>query len=94
MNEEGKRRVAWNSFKGGLRSSNWVSRSQKDHMVGPPSGSRALKNPVIGSAKFRCNARISYQGGWRNSKCVIRNQKKSVVSPSSGSRDQLCPTLA
>ena len=68
MNEEGKRRVVWNSFKGGLRTSNWVLRSQKDHMVGPPSGSRALKNPVIGSAKFRCNAGISYQGGWRNSK--------------------------
>ena len=94
VNEEGKRRVVWNSFKGGLRTSNWVLRSQKDHMVGPPSGSRVLKNPVIGSAKFRCDAWIPYKGGWRNSKWVIRNQEKFVVSPSSGSRDQLCPTLA
>ena len=73
MNEEGKRRVAWTSFKGGQRTSNWVSRSQKDHMVGPPRGSRVLKNLVMGSAKFRCNARISYKDGWRNSKWVIRN---------------------
>ena len=94
VNEEGKRHVAWNSFKGGLRTSNWVSRSQKDHMMGPPNGSWVLKNPMIGSTKFRCDAGISYKGGWRNSKWVIRNQEKSVVSPSSGSRDQLCPTLA
>ena len=63
-------------------------------MVGPPSGSRVLKNPMIGSTQFRYDAGISYKGGWRNSKWVIRNQEKSVVGPSSGSRDQLCPTLA
>ena len=39
VNEEGKRRVTWNSYKGGLRTSKWVTRSQSEHVVGPPSGS-------------------------------------------------------
>ena len=38
VNGEGKRRVAWNSNKGGLRSSKWVTRSQREHVVGPSSG--------------------------------------------------------
>ena len=44
VNREGKKRVAWN--KGGLRSSLWVSRDQREHV---PSGSRVLKYPMVGS---------------------------------------------
>ena len=33
------RRVAGNSNKGGLRSSKWVTRSQREHVVGPSNGS-------------------------------------------------------
>nr|POE65407.1 hypothetical protein CFP56_55270 [Quercus suber] len=47
VNGEGKRRIAWNSNKGGLRSSKWVKRSQREHVVGPSSGSRVQKNPVV-----------------------------------------------
>ena len=36
---EGKRRVAWNSNKGGLRNSFWVNRCQREHVVGPSNGS-------------------------------------------------------
>ena len=95
VNEEGKRRVAWNSYKGRLRPSKWVIRSQKEHiMVGPPSGSWVHKNPVIGSAHFRCDVGISNKGSWRNSKWGIRNLRKVVVGPSSGLGDQcLCPTV-
>ena len=67
VNKEGKRRVTWNSYKGGLRTSKWVTRSQREHMAGPPSGSRAQKNSMIGSAQFRCDAGISNKGGRRNS---------------------------
>ena len=38
VNGEGKRHVAWNSNKGGLRSSKWVTRSWREHVVGPSSG--------------------------------------------------------
>ena len=44
VNGEGKRRVVWN--KGGLRSSLWVSRDQREHV---PSDSRVHLNPVVGS---------------------------------------------
>nr|POF09736.1 hypothetical protein CFP56_21375 [Quercus suber] len=48
VNGEGKRRVAWK--KGGLMSSTsiWVSRGQKEHVVGP-SGSWVHTLPVVGS---------------------------------------------
>ena len=45
VNGEGKRSVAWN--KGGLRSSIWVSRDQRDHMVAFSSVSQVHK-PVVG----------------------------------------------
>ena len=95
VNEEGKRRVAWNSYKGRLRPSKWVIRRQKEHiMVGPPNGSREHKNPVIGSAHFRRDVGTSNKGSWRNSKWGIRNLWKAVVGPSSGSGDQcLCPSV-
>ena len=44
VNGEGKRRVAWN--KGGLRSSLWVTRDQREHV---PSGSPVHKSPMVGS---------------------------------------------
>ena len=44
VNGEGKRRVVWN--KGGLRSSLWVIRDQREHM---PSGSRVHKCPMVDS---------------------------------------------
>ena len=44
VNGEGKRRVAWN--KGGLKSSLWVTRDQREHVS---SGSWVLKYPVVGS---------------------------------------------
>ena len=94
VNEEGKRHVTWDSYKGGLRTSKWVTRSQREHVVGPPSGSRVQKILVIGSAQFRGVAGISNKGGWRNSKWVIRSQRQFVGGPSSGSQGQsLCPTL-
>ena len=46
MNGEGKRRVAWK--KGGLKHSIWVSRVQREHIMGP-SGSRVHTLPVMGS---------------------------------------------
>ena len=73
MNEEGKRSVAWNSYKGDLRTSKWVTRSQWEHVVGPPSGSLMQTNPVIGSGHFRCAAGTSNKGDGRNSKWVKRN---------------------
>ena len=45
VNGKGKRSVAWR--KGGLRSSIWVSRGQRDHMVGSSSVSQVHK-PVVG----------------------------------------------
>ena len=42
-------------------------------MVGPPSGSRILKNSVMGSDQFRCAVGISNKGGLRNSKGVTRS---------------------
>ena len=45
VNGKGERRVAWK--KGGLRSSIWVSRDQRDHVVGSSSVSRVHK-PVVG----------------------------------------------
>ena len=47
VNGEGKRRVAWK--KGGLRSSIWVSKGQREHVV--PSGSRDLSHTVVGSVQ-------------------------------------------
>ena len=73
VNQEGKRSVIWNSYKGGLRTSKWVTRSQWEHVVGPPSGSRVQINPVIGLAHFGCAARTSNKGDGRNSKWVKRN---------------------
>ena len=61
------------SYKGGLKTSKWVTRNQREHVVGPPSGSRVHKIPMIGSAQFRGVAGISNKGGWRNSKRVIRS---------------------
>nr|POF17159.1 hypothetical protein CFP56_39685 [Quercus suber] len=65
VNGEGKRHIAWNSNKGGLRSSKWVKRSQREHVVGPSSGSRVpknlvvQKNPVVGSNQD-CNTQVSF----------------------------------
>ena len=49
VNGEGKRHVAWNSNKGRLRSSKWVTRSRREHVVGLSSGSWVQKNLVVGS---------------------------------------------
>ena len=57
VNGEGKRRVAWNSNKGGSRSSKWVTRSQREHVVGHSSGSRVQKNLVVGSGQD-CNTQV------------------------------------
>ena len=72
VNGEGKRHVAWNSNKGGRRSSKWVTRSQREHVVGPSSGLRVQKDPVVGSDQFRRVARNSNKGGLRSSKWVTR----------------------
>ena len=63
VNGEGTRHVAWNSNKGGLRNSIWVKRSQREHVMGPSSGSRVYQNPVVN------------KGGLRSSKCVTRSQR-------------------
>ena len=95
VNGEGKRHVAWNSNKGGLRSSKWVTRSQREHVVGPSSGLRVQKDPVVGSDQFRRVAGNSNKGGLRSSKWVTRSQREHVVGPSNGSGGQsLSPTLA
>ncbi|KAF3953827.1 hypothetical protein CMV_020760 [Castanea mollissima] len=95
VNEEGKRRVTWNSYKGGLRTSKWVIRSQKEHVEGPPSGSRVQQTPMIGSAQYRCVVGIPSKGGWRYSKGGIRSPRNLVVGPSSRSQGQSwCPMLA
>ena len=49
VNEEGKRHVAWNSNKGQLRSSKWVTRSRREHVVGPSSWLWVQKDLVVGS---------------------------------------------
>ena len=67
VNGEGKRRVVWNSYKGGLRSSIWVKRNQREHVVGPSRGSWVHTNPVV------------YKGGLRSSKWV--NQREHVGVP-------------
>ena len=46
VNGEGKRHMAWK--KGGLKNSIWVSKGQREHVVGP-SGSRVHTLPVVGS---------------------------------------------
>ena len=46
VNGEGKRHMAWK--KGGLKNSIWVSKEQREHVVGP-SGSRVHTLPVVGS---------------------------------------------
>ena len=40
VNEEGKRSVVWNSYKGKvtLRTSIWVKRNQKEHILSLPRG--------------------------------------------------------
>ena len=81
VNREGKRRVAWNSYKSGLRSSKWVKRSQREHMVGPSSGSQFQKNPVVN------------KGGLRSFKWVTRSQREHVVGLSSGSWVQKNPVV-
>ena len=63
VNGEGTRHVAWNSNKGGLRNSIWVKRSQREHVMGPSSGSRVYQNLVVN------------KGGLRSSKCVTRSQR-------------------
>lgn len=63
VNGEGNRRVAWNPNKGGLRSSKWVTRSYREHVVGPSSGSWVHKIPVVGSDQFRQVAGIPNKGG-------------------------------
>ena len=50
-------------------------------MVGPFSGSRFHKNPVVN------------KGGLRSSKWVTRSQMEQVVGPSSGSRVQKHPLV-
>ena len=95
VNGEGKRRVAWNSNKGGLRSSKWVTRSQREHMVGPSSGSQFQKDSVVGSDQFRRVAGNSNKGGLRSSKWFTKSQREHVMGPSSRSLGQsLSPTLA
>ena len=79
VNEEVKRNVVWNSYKGGLRSSIWVKRNQREHVVGPPRGSRVHTNPMV------------FKGGLRNSKWV--SQREHVVGPSSGSQVHLLPVV-
>nr|POF05489.1 callose synthase 2 [Quercus suber] len=51
VNEEGKRRVAWDYNKGGFNSFKWVIRSQKEHMVGlgTDCDTRSQVKPVVGS---------------------------------------------
>ena len=96
VNQEVKRSVIWNSYKGGLRTSKWVTRSQWEHVMGPPSGSRVQINPVIGLAHFGCAARTSNKGDGRNSKWVKRNQRnfasQGQVMPVVG-LDPRCDTL-
>ena len=56
--------------------------------MGPSSGSRVQKNPVVGSNQFRRVAWNSNEGGLRSSKWVTRSQREHVVGPSSGLRVQ------
>ncbi|KAF3974758.1 hypothetical protein CMV_001937 [Castanea mollissima] len=63
VNGEGIRRVVWKSNKGGLKNSIWVNRNQREHVVGPSSGSRAYQNSRV------------IKGGLRSSKWVPRSQR-------------------
>ena len=85
VNGEGKRCVAWNSNKGGLMSSKWVKMSQREHVVGPSSGSQVQKNPMVGLDQYRCVAWNFNKGGLRSFKLVTRSQREHVVGPFSGS---------
>ena len=73
VNGEGKRCVAWNSNKGGLMSSKWVKMSQREHVVGPSSGSQVQKNPMVGLDQYRCVVWNFNKGGLRSFKWVTRS---------------------
>ena len=51
VNGEGKRRVVGNNYKGGWRSFKWVTRSQREHMLGLETFGDTLtqQKPVVGS---------------------------------------------
>ena len=96
MNKEGKRSVIWNTYKGDLRTSNWVSRSRWEQEVGPPTGSRVLIKPVLGLAYSGCVAGTSSKGDGKTSKWVKRNLRnfapRAQVKPVMG-LDPRCDTL-
>nr|POE98987.1 hypothetical protein CFP56_59208 [Quercus suber] len=79
VNEEGKMSVVWNSYKGDLRTSIWVKRNQKEHILSLPGGSRVHTNPV------------EYKGSLRKSRWV--RLREHVVGPPSGSRVHLLPVV-
>ena len=82
VNGEGIRRVAWYSNKGGLGNSIWVDSSQKEHVVGPSSGSRVDQNSMVN------------KGVLRRSKWVTKSQREHsrVQNLSVVGSDQECNT--
>ena len=70
------RRVARNSNKGGLRSSKWVTRSQREHVVGPSSRSRGQSlSPTL--------AQTSLSSNQSNEVCFLSPSIHEMCEPSS-----------
>ncbi|KAL0001404.1 hypothetical protein SO802_015185 [Lithocarpus litseifolius] len=53
VNEEGIRRVVWNSNKGRLRHSFWVNSNRREHVGGPFNGTRVFQNFVVHKESLR-----------------------------------------